>query len=173
MLPPASIDRLADGVDMPFSAAFRSPRLFKLALNCYPPYFCTGISIVDVAPDFRRLVVQMKQRPYNANAFGTHFGGSLYAMCDPHFALLLVPLLGPDYLVWDKAATIEFLRPGRGTMRAEFSWNDAQLDDIRAHTDGGAKYEPIRIVDVTSEAGELIARVHKTLYVRKKADRRE
>ena len=157
---------------MPFSAAFRSPRLFKLALNCYPPYLGTGISVVDVAPDFRRMVVEMKKRRYNSNAFGTHFGGSLYAMCDPHFALLLIPLLGPDYLVWDKAATIEFLKPGRGTMRAEFAWNDAQLGDIRAHTADGAKYEPVRTVDITGEAGDVVARVNKTLYVRKKADRR-
>lgn len=89
-------------------------------------------------------------------------------MCDPHFVLLLVPLLGPDYIVWDKAATIEFLRPGRATMHAEFTWDDAQLDDIRQHTASGQKYEPVRVVEVKDDAGEVIARVHKTLYVKKK-----
>lgn len=156
---------------MPSSAAFRHPRLLKLALNVYPPYLGTGISVVDIAPDFRRMRVEMKKRRYNSNAFGTHFGGSLYAMCDPHFVLLLVPLLGPDYVVWDKAATIEFLRPGRNTMHAEFTWDDAQLDDIRQQTERGDKYEPVRLVEVKDDAGQVIARVHKTLYVKKKKGR--
>lgn len=154
------------------AVVYRHPKLLKLALNCYPPYLGTGISIVEVAPDYRRMVVALKQRRYNGNAFGTHFGGSLYAMCDPHYVLLLVALLGPDYLIWDKASSIDFIKPGRGTLRAEFTWSDAELDDIRAHTAQGAKYEPVRVVDVTNAAGEAIARVHKTLYIRKKAAKR-
>jgi len=121
-----------------------------------------------VAEDWRELRVEMKLRWYNRNAVGTHFGGSLYAMCDPHYVLLLVALLGPDYVVWDKAATIQFLRPGRGTVRAEFTWSTDQLEDIREHTAHGEKYEPVRTVDVKAADGAIVARLHKTLYVRKK-----
>ena len=153
------------------SALYRRPGLLKLAMNCYPPYFGTGISVVDIAPDYRRMTVQMKKRAYNSNAFGTHFGGSLYAMCDPHYALLLVALLGPEYVIWDKAARIDFLRPGRGLVRAVFEWTDDQLTDIRAKTERGEKYEPVRTVDVTGEDGERVARVHKTLYVRERSAR--
>jgi hypothetical protein len=89
-------------------------------------------------------------------------------MCDPFYVLQLVALLGDDYLIWDKAATIEFLKPGRGAVSADFDWNDEQLDDIRAQTAGGAKYEPVRVVEVKDAAGDVIARVHKTLYIRRK-----
>lgn len=150
------------------SSIFRSPGLFKTVMNLWPPYWGTGIAITEVSPDFRRLVVRMKKRFYNSNAFGTHFGGSLYAMCDPHYVLQLVPLLGDDYLIWDKAATIEFLKPGRGTVTAVFDWSEEQLADIRAQTAGGAKYEPVRVVEIRDAQGEAVARVHKTLYVRRK-----
>ena len=151
------------------SAVFRKPLLLKTVINCFGPYLGTGISVVEVTPDFRRMCVQMKKRPYNSNAFGTPFGGSLYAMCDPHYVLLLVALLGPDYVIWDKAAKIEFLRPGRGTLRAVFEWSDEQLAEIRAQTADGSKYEPVRTVEIKTQTGEVVARVHKTLYIRKKA----
>jgi acyl-coenzyme A thioesterase PaaI-like protein len=147
---------------------FRSTAVFRTLMNVYPPYWGTGISVAEVAPDWRRMVVRMRQRFYNANAFGTHFGGSLYAMCDPHYVLLLIPLLGRDYVVWDKAAAIEFVKPGRGTVQAVFEWNAAQLEEIRARTADGGKFEPQRCVEVVNAAGEVIARVHKTLYVRRK-----
>jgi acyl-coenzyme A thioesterase PaaI-like protein len=147
---------------------FRSTAVFRTLMNVYPPYWGTGISVAEVAPDWRRMVVRMRQRFYNANAFGTHFGGSLYAMCDPHYVLLLIPLLGRDYVVWDKAAAIEFVKPGRGTVQAVFEWNAAQLEEIRARTADGGKFEPQRCVEVVDAAGEVIARVHKTLYVRRK-----
>lgn len=153
-------------------ALFRSARIFKTVMNLWPPYWGTGISIHQVAPDFHSMTVQMRRRFYNGNAFGTHFGGSLYAMCDPHYVLLLVPLLGDDYLIWDKAASIEFLAPGRGTVSATFDWTPEQLDEIRAKTADGEKYEPERIVDITDATGKVVARVRKTLYIRRKKDRR-
>jgi len=92
-------------------------RLFKFLLNIYPPYIGAGIRIRKVAPDFREIVVQMRLRWYNRNYFNTHFGGSLYAMVDPFYCLMLVQVLGKDYIVWDQAATIEFKNPGGARCR--------------------------------------------------------
>ncbi|CAD7844707.1 MAG: hypothetical protein [Olavius algarvensis Delta 4 endosymbiont] len=92
-------------------------RLFKFLLNIYPPYIGAGIRIRKVAPDFREIVVQMRLRWYNRNYFNTHFGGSLYAMVDPFYCLMLVQVLGKDYIVWDQAAPIEFKNPGGARCR--------------------------------------------------------
>ncbi|MFN3730513.1 MAG: DUF4442 domain-containing protein [Fimbriimonadaceae bacterium] len=154
------------GRDM--SLIFRNADRFRRVMNLFPPYLGTGISVTDVAPDFRSMTVVMRQRWYNRNAFGTHFGGSLYSMCDPHYVLLLIPLLGPEYIIWDKAAGIEFLKPARGTVKAVFDWNDDQLQEIRARTISGEKYEPLRILEITDDTGTAVARVSKTLYVRRK-----
>ncbi len=147
---------------------YRYPGLFRWALTWFPPYWGSGIRLNEVAPDFSRVAVQMRATVLNRNAFGTHFGGSLYAMCDPFYCLMLVARLGPDYIVWDQAARIEFVKPGRGTVMAVFDWSDEQIEVIRQQAQSGQKVLPEREVLVTDESGEVVARVHKTLYVRKK-----
>jgi uncharacterized protein YxjI len=110
----------------------------------------------------------MKLRWWNANYVGTHFGGSLFAMTDAFYMLMLMANLGGDYIVWDKAASIRYRKLGRGTVRAEFRLTDAQLDDIREKVKCLPKYEPTFKVEVKDEQGTVIAEVEKLLYVRKK-----
>jgi acyl-coenzyme A thioesterase PaaI-like protein len=141
---------------------------FKHMLNFYPPYWGTGITVKKIAPDFKEIVVEMKMRWYNRNYVKTHFGGSLYAMTDPFFMLMLMQILGKDYIVWDKAARIEFVKPGRGTVTARFIISDEQIKKIITNTAGGQKYLPELAVDIRDQAGETVAVVVKTLYIRKK-----
>lgn len=137
-------------------------------INFYPPYLGAGIQVVSVAPDWSAITVRLELTWYNRNLFGTQFGGSLYAMCDPFFVIILARHLGADYIVWDKAATIQFLRPGRGPVTATFHIPPETIDEIRARADRGEKLEPLFQVEVVDEAGQVIAQVEKRLYVRKK-----
>ena len=140
---------------------------FKL-INLYPPMIGAGIRVTRVAPDFSWCDVEMKLRWWNRNVVGTQFGGALYMMCDPFFMAILMTRLGPDYIVWDKAAAIQFLRPGRGHVRAHFHIPAEEIARVKAIADAGGKTEPEYDVDVVDEAGAIIAHVHKVLYVRRK-----
>ena len=86
-------------------------RLLEKLINFYPPLFGAGIR--SRAIDERTIDVEMKLTFFNRNIVNVHFGGSLYALCDPWFMLILMRLLGKDYIVWDKAASIQFRRPGQ------------------------------------------------------------
>jgi len=83
---------------------------------------------------------------------------------------MLMSNLGRDYIVWDKAATIRYRKPGRGTVRAEFRLSDSQIDDIREKLKTVTKYEPAFLVEVKDQAGVLIAEVEKVLHVRKRQE---
>src|SRR4030066_1660462 len=145
-----------------------NPKYFKLLINLYPPYWGTGITIRNVSPDYREIIVRMKMRWYNRNYVKTHFGGSLYAMADPFFMLMLIHILGKEFIVWDKAAQIDFIKPSQGTVTARFLINEEQIENIMNNTSGGQKYFPEFSVNIENEAGETVARVVKTLYIRKK-----
>jgi len=114
---------------------------FKFMLNAYPPYIGAGIKVKKVSPGFKEIGVQMKLRWYNRNYVKTHFGGSLYAMADPFYMLMLIQILGKEYIVWDRSAGIEFLKPGRGTVTAVFKISDAQIEEIVARTADGQKFQ--------------------------------
>lgn len=143
-------------------------KYLKLLINIYPPYWGTGIVVKKISPDYREVCVQMKMRWYNRNYVKTHFGGSLYAMTDPFFMLMLMHILGREFVVWDKAAHIDFIKPSRGTVTARFLITEEEIEKIIRNTSGGQKYLPEFSVDIEDEAGEKVARVTKTLYIRKK-----
>ena len=139
---------------------------FLWLLRFWPPFLGARVRITGAAKDASSATVEMPLTPLNRNFVGTHFGGSLYTMCDPFFMLMLIERLGPDYVVWDKAARIEFLRPGRGTVRATFQVPDDRVHEIRREADAAGKVLPEFEVTVVAEDGTAVARVHKTLYVR-------
>ena len=141
-------------------------RFRERLINFYPPLLGAGIRVRQV--DELTTQVVMKLTPLNRNIVGTHFGGSLYAMCDPWFMLILMRALGAEYVVWDKAASIQFLQPGRGTVTATFHIPWERIDEIRLVADSGLKIEPTFTVDVVDQQGTVIAHVEKLLYVRRR-----
>ncbi len=144
------------------------PSTLRHGLNLWPPFLFTGIHVAAIAPDWRHARVELRMRPWNRNYVGTHFGGSLFAMTDPFWMLLVMHCLGRDYFVWDKAGEIEFVKPGRGTVSADFRIDAATLDQLRQTTASGAKHLHWFELDVVDADGEVVARVRKQLYVRLK-----
>ena len=140
-------------------------------INFYPPYLGAGVSVTRISNDFREVEVEMPLRFYNQNYVGTHFGGSLYSMVDPFYMLMLINILGPDYIVWDKAATIRFKKPGKGVMKAAFHLSEEQIAEIRRAADTQPKVEPQFQVIIKDAEGSVVAEVDKLLYVKKKENR--
>jgi acyl-coenzyme A thioesterase PaaI-like protein len=134
----------------------------------YPPFWGAAIRVKKIAPDYRYVRVEMPLTWYNRNYVGTQFGGSIYAMCDPFYMLMLIQNLGRDYIVWDKAANIDFKKPGRHRLVVEFNWTQAEIDHVLEQTKGGEKYVFDKEVFIHDVEGLLVAQVVKTLYVRKK-----
>jgi hypothetical protein len=143
-------------------------RKLRRRINFYPPYLGASVRVTHIAENFRRIEVEMPLRFYNRNYVGTHFGGSLYSMCDPFYMLMLINILGPDYIVWDKAATIRFRKPGKGLMKATFELTEEKIAEIRAAAEIQPKVEPQFQVLVKDAEGIVVAEVDKLLYIKKK-----
>lgn len=145
-----------------------TPKLLKLMANLYPPYLGAGVRISYISDDWRELHTSMSLRWYNRNAVGTHFGGSLYSMVDPHLMLLLIQLLGKGYWVWDKSAEIEFIKASDKKVSATIKVSSNDLKQIKRLTENGEKYLHEFMLEIRDEDNDLVAKVKKILYVRRK-----
>ena len=148
-------------------ASFRQ-RLMMKFVNFYPPFLGAGIRVTYPKDDAHTIVVRMGLHWWNQNLFGTQFGGSLYAMADPFFVFVVAKNIGPGYLVWDKKATIEFLKPGRGKVTGRYHVPPEEIARVKALADAGETVEPVYTGEIVADDGTLVARVTKTLWVRKK-----
>ncbi|SIP97828.1 Acyl-coenzyme A thioesterase PaaI, contains HGG motif [Solilutibacter tolerans] len=148
-----------------------TPRLLRFGMNLWPPFLFTGIHVTDIGADWRSARVELRLRPWNRNYVGTQFGGSLFAMTDPYWMLLMLHALPRDYIVWDKAGEIEFVKPGRSTVHAEFHLSDAVIKEVIAAAANGDKVLRWFDTDVIDAEGEVVAKVRKQLYIRRKRDR--
>lgn len=140
----------------------------RLLLNIWPPFLFSGIRVVNISDDFRKAQVRLKLSVFNQNAVGVHFGGSLFSMTDPFCMLMVLSRLGKDYIVWDKAADIDYVKPGKGTVTADFLITDALIEDILQHTATGDKYLPEIPVVVKDANGDVVAILNRKLYIRRK-----
>jgi len=145
-----------------------TPRRLRWIFNLWPPFVFAGIRVERIAPDWSSARVRMRLHWFNRNYVGTHFGGSLFAMTDPFWMLLVMERLGRDYIVWDKAGEIDFVRPGRGRVHADFALDAALLEALRAQADRDRHVTHWFETEVKDAAGEVVARVRKQLYIRRK-----
>ena len=137
-------------------------------LNRYAPYRGAGIEI-DIL-DFARYHIRVKMplTRKNQNIVGVHFGGSLYSMVDPFYMLLLMHHLGHKYIVWDKAASIHFLAPGRTTVYADIRIDAEEIKTIQQLAQDYAPVNRVYTFNIYDENGARIAEVEKTVYIRRK-----
>ncbi len=147
-----------------------NPDAVRARFQTYGPYEGAGILVTHIAEDASEVRVEMPLTERNVNYVGTHFGGSLYSMVDPHLMLLMMQRLGPDYVVWDKEANIAFLKPGVGTVRATIRITDEEVEAIRSATANGDKHLPQWTLSILDEQDEVVATVLKTLYVRRRRE---
>ena len=142
------------------------PRTFRWMMNFWPCYRGTGGRITYIAPDWKEVRVRLPLNLRTRNYVGTIFGGSLYGAVDPIYMLMLIRLLGPGYRVWDKAASIRFLRPGRRPLSATFRIEDGELDAIRELLRSQPKVDRSYLVELVDADGVVHAEVEKIVQVR-------
>lgn len=142
------------------------PKLIMWRINTYAPYLGAGVKLTELDLVKGRCNVAMPLTALNKNVVGTQFGGSLYSMVDPFYMLLLMQMLGDDYVVWDKASQIDFVAPGKTKVTATMHVSAEELATIKALAKSGQAVFRDYKVEILDDQGKIVATVTKTLYIR-------
>jgi acyl-coenzyme A thioesterase PaaI-like protein len=147
--------------------SFQSKR-FRWGFNFFPAYRGTGGRITYISEDWREVRVKLPLSWRTRNYVGTIYGGSIYASIDPIYMLMLIKILGPEYIVWDKAAKIRFRKPGKDTLFVEFHLSHEEIDEIKRLAENAKSVDRIYDVELKDKNGVVHAQIEKTLYIAKK-----
>jgi len=140
----------------------------RWGFNFFPAYRRTGAYITYIASDLHEVHIKLPLTWKTQNYVGTMFGGSMYASVDPIFMVMFIKLLGPEYIVWDKAATIQFKRPGRSTLRAKFEIEISELEVIREELKRKNALDREYRIELLDKDGAVCATIEKTIHFKKK-----
>jgi len=140
----------------------------RLFFHIHPAYHGTGGKVTYISADWSELILEIPLNWRTRNYVGTIFGGSLYGAVDPMYMIMLIQRLGPEYVVWDKAATIQFRKPGKCKLYASFKVSDEEVVFIRDELKSAQSVDRVYQLDITDFEGNIFAIVEKTIYIRKK-----
>jgi hypothetical protein len=148
-------------------------KIWRWGFNLFPAYWSTGGRLIYAASDFSEVHVALPLNLQTRNYVGTIFGGSLYGAIDPIYMLMLIKTLGPEYIVWDKAATIRFRKPGQSTLYARFVLSDQELNMVRTLAAQNPSVDRVYALELVDKNGVAHASFEKTLYIRRKGAKQE
>ena len=140
-------------------------KIDRWKFNLFPAYRGSGARVLSISADYREIRVKIPLNWRTKNYVGTIYGGSMYAGIDPIYMLMLIKNLGGEYIVWDKAATIRFKRPGKETLFAEFKLTQEELDEIKKVLQIQKSVDRIYNVELKDKNGKVHCIVEKTLYI--------
>lgn len=146
-------------------------RLDRLKFNFFPAYRGTGARVIYIADDYCEMRIKIPLNWRTRNYVGTIFGGSMFSATDPIYMVMLIKILGNEYVVWDKSTNIRFKRPGKETLFAEFKVTQDELDEIRSLLEANRSIDRIYNIELKNKDGKTHAIIEKTIYIGKKKDK--
>lgn len=141
------------------------PCLVRWGFNLHPAFRGSGGRMVHVSHDLRHLRVRLPHSWRTRNIVGSTFGGSLFAITDGPHPMMLMAALGPDYIVWDKAASIRYRKPGFVSLYADFSLSEEELSGIKARLLSEAGVEHTFQIELKDRDGVVHTVVQRTVYI--------
>ena len=147
--------------------SFKSRR-FRWGFNFFPCYRGTGGRVTYIADDFHEVRVKLPLNWRTRNYVGTIFGGSIYGAVDPIYMLMLINILGPEYVVWDKAAKIRFRKPGKSALYIDFRVSKDEVAEIKRMAADARSIDRVYELELKDKDGTVCAQIEKTLYISRK-----
>lgn len=140
--------------------------LFKYGFNLSPMYRRSTGRIKKVSKDLLLVKMKLPISYKNRNYVNSIFGGSMFSAVDPIPMVQLINILGEEYVVWDKSAEINFKRPAKENLYADFIYTLEELSTIKDKVKLEKEIEIIKTTALTNKSGTTTyCEVKKIIYI--------
>ena len=147
------------------SRFFSNAQIYKYGFNWSPMYRRSTGKIITVSNNLHNIKIKIPLSWKNKNYVGSIFGGSMLSATDPIYMIQLMKILGDNYIVWDKAATIKYKRPGKETIFCEFKFSPEEIVNIKKNVENKGEVDIIKTTNIVNKNSDVIAELSKTIYV--------
>ncbi|KAA5827363.1 DUF4442 domain-containing protein [Algibacter amylolyticus] len=144
---------------------FSEAQIYKHGFNWSPMYRHSTAKVIEVSKDLHYVKIKIPLSWKNKNFVGSIFGGSMLSATDPIYMIQLIKILGDDYVVWDKAATIKYRRPGKETIFCEFVFSPEDIVNIKKDIKVKGEIDIVKTPNIVNKEGVVIAELSKTIYI--------
>ena len=143
-------------------------KILRYSFNIFPAYRRTGGRVTFIAEDYSEIRIKLPLNWKTKNYVGALFGGSIYGAVDPIYMIMLIKMLGPEYVVWDRAATIRFKKPGKKTLFATFNISKNEIEEIKNLVKNSKSIDRTYTCTLCDLSGVVHAEIEKVIYIAKK-----
>ena len=142
--------------------------IVRMGFNLHPAFRGTGGRVEHVSPSLDHIRVRLPHSWRTKNIVGSIYGGSLFSITDGAHPMMLMSALGRDVIVWDKAASIRYRKPGYATLYADFRIDNTEVAAIRAALQQQPELDRTYQIEIKDGDGVVHAVVERTVYIANK-----
>ncbi|APX98995.1 DUF4442 domain-containing protein [Lacinutrix venerupis] len=148
---------------------FKTSTIYKYGFNWSPMYKRSTAKLIQVSDNLQYVKIRLKPSWKNRNYAGSIFGGSMLSATDPIYMIQLIQILGDDFVVWDKAASIKYKRPAKETIYAEFIFLDEEIEAIKSEIKLKNEVNITKKLTLKNTDNIVFAEIEKTMYAATKS----
>ncbi|MBO6605454.1 PaaI family thioesterase [Psychroserpens sp.] len=139
--------------------------IYKYGFNWSPMYRRTTAKIIEVSEDLHKVVITLKLNWKNRNYAGSIFGGSMLSATDPIYMIMLIQILGNDYVVWDKAVEATYRRPAKDQIFGKFEFSKDEISKLKEDVLTYKEVTLEKTMHLVDKNDKVVASFNKTLYI--------
>ena len=110
-------------------------------MEIYPPWWMMRIKVMKLENDWRHIRFRLPLTWISRNMGGSMFGGFQASLADP-IAPLACAQVFPEYHVWTRHLSVDFVRPGVTDMELRFDFPPEKEEAIREELERRGRSTP-------------------------------
>ncbi len=144
-----------------------NPKTLMKHFYSLPSTANTGAEVTYISENLDHVSLTIPLNDKTKNMMGIIYGGIMYSATDFVYLTMLWYRLGLDYMLIDKSAEVQYLRPGLGDLSVDFYLPEETvqsiIDELKTEKSTLREF----IIEIKDNKQKTVCKITKSIYIRK------